>query len=493
MKILRKHNSIICITILLVMLTITSCKKGLLDVKDTIAISYDDAFSTPARVLAQVNDMYAKIKVSYFYAGRYQVDMDIRGEEFIINKPNTFTGSEVWTENLNSTSAPVTGIWAAAYTAINSANVFLQGLNDNQSKIDPALFTQYAAEAKFIRALCYFDLVQIYAQPYVANNGTSPGLPLRLKAETGLGDILLARSTVAQIYDQIISDLNDAEAGLPLTYGTVTPLLNVSRAHKNTAIALKMRVYLAKGDYASVITEASKIVSATAPYQATTGVNNKLETNIATVFGGSYIGPEAMFFLPFTTGDAQATQVAPSYYYSPAVNGEYYLNPTGILANPAFSSATDARSSFIISSGGNKWLAKFKGTPPYTDYLPVIRYADVLLMYAEALAHVGDPASLAKSIDLLNAVRHRSDPSYVFAPADVATSAALINTILTERRIELLGEGFRGPDLLRTLQTIPAKSGPAGIAPQVLPSASNYIWPISGDELSTNTLCVPNP
>lgn len=491
MKILRKHHSITYTTVLLVMLTISSCRKNLLDVKDTIAISYDDAFNTPARVLAQVNDMYAKIKVNYFYAGRYQVDMDIRGEEFIINKPNTFTGSEVWTENLNSTSAPVTGVWSAAYTAINSANVFLQGLNDNQSKIDPTLFTQYAAEAKFIRALCYFDLVQIYAHPYVADNGASPGLPLRLKAETGLGDILLARSTVAQVYDQVISDLNDAEAGLPATYSSA--LLNVTRAHKNAAIALKMRVYLAKGDYASVVTEAAKIVSDTAPYQAPTGVNNKLETNIATVFGGSYTGPEAIFFLPFTTADAQATQVAPAYYYSPTTgNGEYYLNPSGILANPAFSSASDARSAFILSNGGNKWLVKFKGSSPYTEYLPVVRYADVLLMYAEALAHIGDPVSLAKAVDLLNAVRHRSAPAYVFAPADISGSSAIISTILTERRIELLGEGFRGPDLLRTLQTIPAKSGPAGVAPLVLPSASNYIWPISGDELSTNTLCTPN-
>lgn len=63
---------------------------------------------------------------------------------------------------------------------------------------------------------------------------------------------------------------------------------------------------------------------------------------------------------------------------------------------------------------------------------------------------------------------------------------------MTERRIELLGEGFRLADLQRKVQTIPAKVGSIGTAPLVLSSASNYIWPIPSGEISTNKLMLGN-
>ncbi len=119
-----------------------------------------------------------------------------------------------------------------------------------------------------------------------------------------------------------------------------------------------------------------------------------------------------------------------------------------------------------------------------------MRYAEVLLSYAEAAAETND---LIKATELLYAVRQRSDPSYVFAAEEIGSKTALINTILTERRIELLGEGLRPVDIQRRVQAFPAKAGAIGTAPRVEPAASNYIWPISGDELSTKKLIVPNP
>jgi starch-binding outer membrane protein, SusD/RagB family len=114
----------------------------------------------------------------------------------------------------------------------------------------------------------------------------------------------------------------------------------------------------------------------------------------------------------------------------------------------------------------------------------------VLLNYAEAAANMGD---LTKAQALLSAVRNRADASYVFPDVAVQSKEALVNTILTERRIELVGEGFRLGDLQRRGQKIPAKIGAIGTAPEVLPSASNYIWPIPSGELSTNKLIVANP
>jgi hypothetical protein len=118
----------------------------------------------------------------------------------------------------------------------------------------------------------------------------------------------------------------------------------------------------------------------------------------------------------------------------------------------------------------------------FLDYIPAIRYAEVLLNYAEASARTN--SDLTTAATLLNAVRHRSNPSWAFSTAETSTREALIETILNERRIELFGEGFRVFDLLRLGQTLPSK----GTVPSVESSFNNYVWPIPASEASTNLL-----
>ena len=467
-----------------------SCSKNLLTPVDQTSISDATAFDTPDRILAQVNGLYAAVKDGDFYGGRLIIYNELRADEFIMNKPNIVTGQLTWSQSVSSSTSEVSSLWSTGYAAINQINIFLQGLQQNSSKVSDSLFEHYYGEARFLRALCYFALVQTYAKPYAADGGSSPGLPLRLKAEKSAADNDLARSSVADIYAQILKDLDSAEIQLPEAYTSAS--LNTTRAHKNTAIALKTRVYLTMGNYGKVISEAGKIVSAHAPYQAETGVNNKLEANILDVFSGSYDGSEAVFSLPFTATETPGTQNQLAYYFNTSPgNAEFFLNPEGTLSDPVFAQASaDARKGLILSSGGKEWLSKFKVPLSYSDWIPVIRYAEVLLNYAEAAARSHDlPTALA----LLNAVRKRSDPGYVFPAAAVATESALINTILTEKKIEFLGEGFRVPDLQRQMKTLPGKAGPAGSAPAVEPSESKYIWPIPSSELATNTLCEPNP
>jgi len=219
-------------------------------------------------------------------------------------------------------------------------------------------------------------------------------------------------------------------------------------------------------------------------------VTFKLESDIANIFKGSYTGSEALFFLPFNDIDAPGIQsaLAPNYFGSVVIS----LNPAGIVANPVFSATSaDRRKILVAKKSGQDVLIKFpKITAPYTDYIPVIRYSEVLLNYAEAAAETNN---LALAVTLLNAVRQRSDAAFTFPADQVGTKESLISTILTERRIELLGEGFRVSDLQRRLQVLPSKTGAIGIAPAVSPDASNYIWPIPSDELATNKLAEQNP
>jgi hypothetical protein len=184
-------------------------------------------------------------------------------------------------------------MWNAAYLAVNRANLFIEGLDKNPNVVDATTTSQYKAEARFLRALIYFSLVNTYAQPFNKDAGASLGVPLRLKGEVGSGNNNLKRSTVAEVYAQILDDLNFAEQNLPASYSSA--LLNTTRAHKNSAIALKTRIYLQMSRWSDVVTEANKIVSTTSPFKASTGVANALQANIASVFAAPYTTVESIF------------------------------------------------------------------------------------------------------------------------------------------------------------------------------------------------------
>ena len=171
-----------------------------------------------------------------------------------------------------------------------------------------------------------------------------------------------------------------------------------------------------------------------------------------------------------------------SFPYVYNANSEYNLNPTGIWGDTEWKS-TDLRRTFARTASGVQFLTKYNKPSPFLDYLPIIRYSEVLLNYAEAAARTGD---VAKATELLKAVRNRSDVAYVFPASALETPAALVNTILKERRIELLGEGFRSNDLLRNLLPLPAKASSALSAPEVKPTDVNYILPLPNVEIVTN-------
>ena len=470
-----------------------SCNKDLLTPVPQTSIADVTAFDTPDRVLSQVRGLYAALKNGNFYGGRYPVYGDIRGEDFINETSNLVTGFDVWALNCAGTSQnSVKNLWAQAFYTINNCNLFIDGMNaKGSSVVGAALAANYISEAKFVRALCNYSLLQFYARPFADGAGSKPGLPLRLIGIKGSGYSDLARSSVAQTYAQIIQDLNDAEGGLPLTYTTAE--LNTTRAHRNTAVALKTRVFLSMQNYGAVITEGAKLVPQnTAPFSATSGVANALQPLITNIFGANptYNTTESILSMPMSiaSGDAPGTQNPLAFYFvrngSSLGSAEYSLNPLGIIANPSWTATDIRRTALVFTNGAKKFVSKFQGGSPYLDYVPVIRYAEVLLNYAEALART-NPGVDAKGLAIVNAVRQRSDATTTIT---AATQQQLIDAILLERRIEFLGEGLRNNDLMRLLQTIPAK----GQVGSKAPSETGYIWPISSDELSLNRLMTDN-
>ena len=400
------------------------------------------------------------------------------------------TGFDIWNYTpSNSSTNSVLNHWARAYYVINLANVFIDGMAAKGSAVvGTTLSNNYLGEARLLRAISYYSLLQLYARPYWDGNGSKPGVPLRLKGNTNSGNYALARASVAEVYTQILSDLTFAEQNLPLDYNNAA--LNTTRAHRNTAIAWKTRVYLSMQKYAEVITEANKIVSATPPFTATSGVANALQSDYTSLFKPPYTSTESMLSMPFSTTEQPGTQNQLGYYYGPSAfnggNGEYSLLSTGIISNTGWKS-TDARRSFVQVFGSKSYLTKYSVPSTFTDWAPVIRYAEVLLNLAEARTRSTNTVD-AQAIALLNAVRGRSDASTVFTAAGFADASALADAIMTERRIEFLGEGLRGADITRLGLPLPAKPGVNSIPT----TSQQYIWPISADELLLNPLCKDN-
>jgi hypothetical protein len=473
----------LAVLILASALLVSSCEKNDdLNIAPQTTISDADIFKSPARIEGVVNGIYKALKGASLYGGRYLMYQDVRGEDFINITANTYTGYEGWINAYSSGSNDINNLWSAGYTTINNANTLIAGLAANPGIVTDEKAAQYVGEAKFLRALAYYSMVITYAQPYNKDAGASKGLPLRLQAEAGTANNSLARSTVAEVYTQILKDLDEAEAALPQTY-TSTELIT-TRAHVSTAIALKTRVYLSMNNWAKVITEAAKLAPQTAaPFSTTAStVKHALQANISAIFSSDYTTVESIFSIPMSTLDSYTGQSSIAYIYN--TNLEYYLNPTGILNDTQWATA-DSRRALIRTVSGKQYLRKYAKPSPFLDYIPVLRYSEVLLNYAEAAANTGN---LSLATNLVKAVHSRSDATYVFPTASTATQQALIQTIWKERRIELLGEGFRGADLLRNLQTLPAKGDGNLQAPAVAPSAVNYIFPAPNTELATNTL-----
>ncbi len=458
----------------------TGCKKENLSPIPQTVLSDATAFSSPQRIAQQVFGVYSSIKSGQFLGGRALVYQDVRGEDWINVTTNGVTAFGVWNFSITEGDNQVENFWAAGYAAINRANVVLEGIDANSSVIPATLATQYKAEVRFARALSYFYLQSLYARrPFNADNGASLSVPLRLTPNKSSEGAAMARATQAQVFTQILDDLNFAEANLPGTYGAANDS-NVVRAHKNAAIAMKMRVYMHMNRWNDVITEGNKIVSASAPFQSPTNITHRLATTAIAPFRPSYTNAENIFSMPMSVTNSPGTQNGLGGYWT----NEFGLNSAGISASIP---TTDARRiNFFTPPAGTTPARWTKFNDDLTNYVPIIRYAEVMLNLAEALARQASGTSVdPRALALLNAVRNRSDATISWNPAD---KAALISAILTERRIELLGEGFRSLDIMRQGIDFPAKASVSSV-----PSTSvTYVWPIPASEMQLNPLMVRN-
>lgn len=428
------------------LLMLTSCQKKVTNLLQPDSITPQLVFDSPTRMEAAVAGTYDALQNANFLSGRALIYADLMGED-IVDKNLFFTPLPTF-DMLANNGFPA-GVWNAAYSAIGRANQVAEGINANLDKIDATEAKQLVAECKFVRAVAHFYLVNFFAQPYgFTADASHPGVPIITQAFSSNDPAAnQPRSTVKEVYDQVIKDLTDALADLPLTQATTYE--TKTRATKAAAAAMLSRVYLYKGDYANAKTFAGNII--TGQYGTFA-----LNTNPGDVFGpGHYQTAETIWSIPNSASDNPNTNNALPQHYSELGRGDLAVSPTfmNIATNPYFTS-DDKRRALIVpatlpSNAGYSYTTKYPDVATRADWAPIIRYAEILLTYAESSARLASGVD-ADALSKLNMVRDRSivsAPSYVIG--DFATKNDLINAILGERRIELAFEGHRIFDLHR--------------------------------------------
>jgi starch-binding outer membrane protein, SusD/RagB family len=469
---------------LLIAVSGSSCHKQVLDIDPQDLIPGDLAFATPEKIEAATIASYDGLQSRDFLASRALIYIDLLGND-IFDRNGIFIELPRYNQLANN-SIPA-NVWTAGYDAIGRANRAIDGITANSSMLTTTKAKELIAECKFVRAVSNFYLVNFFGQPYnFTADASHPGIPLITKSYTyNDPDANKSRSSVAEVYTAIITDLTEALADLPLTYTGYTnnTYHNKTRGTKASASAFLSRVYLYKGDYANAKKYALDVINGTyGTFALNTAVNGAF-------IKGNYTTNETIWSIPNNINDNPNTNFAlPQHYYPSASKGDLAVSNTFLstTTNPRFAS-DDKRRTMIINGLPGTSGAPFMYTNKYTDiasradWAPIIRYAEVLLTYAEAQARTASIVD-ADAVAKLNVVRDRAKgaltPSYT--AGNFLTQDELIDAILAERRIELAFEGHRFWDMMRIKTSVTGKYDSDGI--RLLPAqpfgAKKNVFPI---------------
>ena len=385
--------------------------------------------------------------------------------------------------------------WKQYFDGITRANYvisYVPGIT-----MDASLKNRILGEAKFLRAYFYFNLVNIFGD-----------IPLKVLPPTSFAEINLPKSPVAAIYQQIETDLQEAIKVLPKIYSGS----DLGRATKGAAWGLLAKAHLYQAEWTDVLTAIDSLDASAGYSLVPVYKNNFLDS--------TQNNTESVFEIQHLRGQSPALGSFLSQYFSPSTYNGYYFNAplqnfidefeVTLLGMP------DPRLDYTVGRAGNKWVngesfdpswsptgyLNRKSSEPKKGLLPIgdsglnyvyLRYADVLLMKAEALNELGRGA---EAIVPLNRVRKRARESYIYDNAlqgfgvlpaglldDVSNGGqqALRDAIRHERRVELGFEFHRYFELMRYgQQAAEAALGSTGF------TYSKRYFAIPQSELDTN-------
>lgn len=211
-----------------------------------------------------VNGGFGSLQGGSFYGGYLQRASELLADNFDLGykaSNNQFEEADFVSHNFGAFNNYLGRMWGSGYSAIYAANTAINALDKNVKDGTPAQRRNIRGEALFIRATAHFELVRLYALPYTADNGSHPGIPLRTRYYQANADSIktakIGRSSVAEVYDQVIADYGAAAKLLPQKWDSVT----VGKPGFWTVKAMLARVYFNKGDYDRAFALADSVIN----------------------------------------------------------------------------------------------------------------------------------------------------------------------------------------------------------------------------------------
>jgi starch-binding outer membrane protein, SusD/RagB family len=490
-----------CAAALLGLLTLgtTSCNKEFLELNDPTRLPTTEGYTDSLSIFNGVTAAYSSLQDFYGRSG------GSRGWFIFAEIPSDNSFTVVSGERLNefndftliSDNQHIQSYWQSTYRAIARCNIVLS--RAGAIKLTDATRNRYYAEVRFIRALAYFNAVRIWGD-----------VPLVTQEIESIPDAYqFGRRPAAEVYAQIEQDLAFAEANLPVTQtGT-----SLGRATKGAATALLGKVLLTQKKYQPAADKLQALATGTTysllpVYANIFATSNEMNNEI--IFAARYTKGALGLGSAFTTWFMPAYSSAQSTaLLGAAFTGQQFNTvDADLVAAFTASGSTDVRAatSYTLpvnpTSTSTYYTKKYIDTPTSAtdaenDWI-VLRHADVLLMYAEAVNEASGPNTSA--LTAVNQVIRRSRNLPVNTPNATVDLPASTNTqtlrtrIELERRLELSFEGHRWFDLVRTDRAIPVMNAfftrtnsPIRI------DQNDLLFPIPVQEIQTNPILTQNP
>ena len=440
------------------MMVLPACKKEFLDKLPPTSLTPELALATEADLQTALMGAYAGLRATDLFGRSTPVFGDLNADNGYVSLTNSGRYTNFNTYTFTVADGNVVGMWRGAYTAILRANNII-----NSKVATNVNVSQYRGEAYAIRALCYWYLARYFAKPYT-DDPTALGVPIVLEYDPQLKP---ARSTVTEVYNLIISDLNQA-------YSLMTLFTNSTQFSKYAAKGLQAKVYLSMGDKVNAKTAAVDVIN-------NSGFTVVPSASYVTYWGTLTPRTDKVETLFEVSSNATANNGfdALANIYNQGGYGDI------LCADPLYAlfEAADIRKSLYTTGtrGGLpavfvnvKYPGTFGGEISDTK---ILRLSDVYLIAAEA-SLPGDETGAKTYANYITSRRG--------ATAIASTGTQLFEDIITERRKELAFEGDRYLDLQRLKRDIARSSNYPPSALSIPYSNFRRLFPIPQAELDAN-------
>ena len=407
-------------------------------------IPEEDAMKTFQDAEQHVVGIYASLKSSSLYSGYLTLLPDIQADLVMATLTNSNPYAGIWEWDIRPTNTQIEAVYGSLYSVIGNCNFYLEKINDviaaETDDDNLELLDTYTGEVYAIRALCYSELIKCFCEAYpsVDSDGNTPDDEA---ARNMLGVVLRTKYTEpepvrrASLYDSyqlVISDLSRAEE--LLDDGDDDPTANEGDEYDNyyispaTVYAIRARVALYIGEKEEAARLAESLIN-----DARYGLDS-----YDRIFRGAQNTEIIFAFSCLTSDQSKITLSSYFYSYNHPNSGSYVYAPAGDVMT-MYTDGDNRKDISITTLDNLDFINKYPSGQTGTDPVIISRLGEMYLISAEA-------QGLEDGIGRLNELRsfRGLDPVYP------ATESKYLDAILEERRKELLCEGHRWYDLVRT-------------------------------------------